>query len=302
MVTGSVFEIKRFAVHDGPGIRTTVFFKGCPLSCVWCHNPEGIAAKAEIAFLERKCEGCGDCFDACPRRLHSIGENGGHNVDRASCVLCGDCVNACMPRALKLYGKEYTPRVLLSVVASDMDFFKRSGGGVTCSGGEPLSQPAFVAEFLGLCKEAGIHTAVDTSGYAPWSCFESILKVTDIFLFDIKHMDPAKHKELTGADNRLILDNLRELSKTGVPIEIRIPVLPLINDGDENIALTAELLKSLPSLTLIRPLPYHALSGSKYAAIGRECHMPGASGGELAAAVKVSELLRLEGLPVVPPD
>ena len=301
-ISGLVFEIKRFAVHDGPGIRTTVFLKGCPLRCAWCHNPEGISFEPEIAVLERRCEGCGACFAACPRGLHTVDPSGVHRIDRSHCDMCGACVKACLPQALKLFGVRYTPEELLGIVKADIDFYNQSGGGVTCSGGEALAQPDFTAAFLRLCKEAGIHTAVDTAGLAPWRSFEAALPYTDLFLYDIKHMSPAKHLELTGADNRLILENLASLSRHGSPVEIRLLVIPGYNDDEDNLRRTAELLKEIRSLTLIRPLPYHALSGSKYAAIGDEYRFIGATGGELDAAKRVGLYLEREGLPVAHPD
>ena len=302
MTTGRIFEIKRFAVHDGPGIRTTFFFKGCPLNCIWCHNPEGLDYEPELAFLERKCVGCGDCFAACPEGLHTVSEDGAHVIDRENCTLCGRCVEACMPRALKLYGELYTPAELFELALLDRDFYAQSGGGVTCSGGEALVQSEFVSQFLSLCKNAVINTAVDTSGYAPWLCFEKVLPFTDLFLYDLKHIDSEKHKALTGSDNGLILDNLCELSKRGVPVEIRMPVIPGHNDSEHDIARTVEFLRSIRSLILIRPLPYHALSGSKYASIGKVSGIPAATGEENEAAMRVSSLLEDAGLPVCYPD
>ena len=252
---GRIFEIKRFAVHDGPGIRTTVFFKGCPLRCVWCHNPEGISNEPEIAFLEGKCVKCGECFSACPRGLHETGRDGAHRFQRKGCTACLSCVSACMPGALKPYGTETNVRDLLDIVRADTDFYYRSGGGVTCSGGEPLTQPDFLAAFLSGCKEAGLHTAVDTSGFAPWEAFQRILPFTDLFLYDVKHMDPLAHRKLTGQDNRLILGNLRELSARGAAIEIRMPVIPGLNDDERTIRQTAAFLKNIKTLTRIRVLP-----------------------------------------------
>ena len=298
MVTGKIFEIKRFAVHDGPGIRTTVFFKGCPLKCIWCHNPEGLARETEIALLERKCAHCGECFLACPHGLHKTGENGTHTINREDCTLCLACTKACMPQALKVYGIEYTAEDLLKLVYADLDFYKQSGGGITCSGGESLMQPDFLAAFLSLCKKAGLHTAVDTSGYAGWLSFEKILPFTDLFLYDIKHMDTEEHKKLTGVGNRLIHENLERLSECGAAVEIRIPVIPNLNDGEENILQAAKFLKGIKTIKLIRLLPYHALSGSKYASIGKEHRMPDPGMDVHASIRRYFDILENAGLPV----
>ena len=201
-----------------------------------------------------------------------------------------------MPEALLLYGREYTVEALVEAVAADKDFYVQSGGGVTCSGGEPLMQPAFLAEFLSACKNAGFSTAVDTSGYAAWQSFVEILPHTDLFLYDIKHMNAAEHKRLTGVDNRLIMENLRKIAQAGVPVEVRMPVLPGYNDHDENIRQMAEMLKGISSLTLVRPLAYHGLAGSKYAAINLAHDLPAADGQETAAAARVGEMLALEGI------
>jgi pyruvate formate lyase activating enzyme len=200
-----------------------------------------------------------------------------------------------MPQALKLYGSEYTAGELYKIAAGDVDFYETSGGGITCSGGEPLMQADFAAEFLKRCKDGWLHTAVDTSGYAPWQAFEKVIPYTDIFLYDIKHMNAAEHKRLTGKDNALILENLTRLSMLGIPVEVRMPIIPGLNDGDENITQAAAFLKSIDSLTLISVLPYHAYSDAKYASIGRENNMPRATGEEQSAADKVKNYLRNEG-------
>ena len=302
MSLGRVFEIKRFAVHDGHGIRTTFFFKGCPLYCIWCHNPEGLSQEPEIALLERKCVKCSECVTSCMNGLHIIDNDAVHLITREGCTFCLDCVNACMADALKLYGKEYTVNELCKIAASDIDFYNQSGGGITCSGGEPLMQADFLEDFLSLCKEKALHTAVDTSGHASWLDFEKILPFTDIFYYDIKHMEPARHKELTGMDNNLILENLQKLSETGAAVEVRIPVIPGLNDDEENIQQTADFLKSIKTLKIVRPLPYHALSMSKYTSIGKNHTMPAATGKEYEAARHVCDIISKNGLKCKKPD
>lgn len=297
---GSIFEIKRFAVHDGPGVRTTVFFKGCPLRCLWCHNPEGIGFGEELAYLPRRCVGCGECVSACPEGLHAM-EDGAHTFSRAGCTLCFHCQQACMPGALKRYGTQYSAQELLALMLPDRDFYAQSGGGVTCSGGEPLSQAAFVAEFLAACKQHGLHTAVDTSGYAAWEAFEAVLPHTDLFLYDLKHMDDARHQELTGVSNRPILENARRLSALSAPIEVRVPVIPGLNDDADNIEKTGAFLLELASLTKARPLPYHALSGSKYQSIGMAADMPAVLGNPLSRATEVAGAWEGMGIPVARP-
>jgi len=203
-----------------------------------------------------------------------------------------------MPQALKLYGVEYSTEELYKIATEDVDFYKVSGGGVTCSGGEPLMQAGFIAEFLSMCKGGGFHTAVDTSGYAAWQAFEKLMPYTDLFLYDIKHMDPFEHKRLTGMGNRLILDNLIKLSQNGAAVEIRIPVVPSYNDGEQNILQTAQFLKSIATLTKVRLLPYHALAGSKYASIGKGHSLPAAEGEGHDAVKKVYAAFDSMGLPV----
>jgi pyruvate formate lyase activating enzyme len=272
-ITGRVYDIKRFAVHDGPGIRTVVFLKGCPLRCAWCHNPEGMSAVPELSFTMQKCVGCGDCVRACPNGVHALPEVGVHTIDRTRCTLCGACVEACIPGALRIYGREVTVEELLEEVLADRPFYEQSGGGVTLSGGEPLSQPGFTAAFLHACKTAGLHTALDTSGAVPWSAFEAVLPDTDLVLYDVKHIDREAHRTWTGIDNVRILDNLQRLGRMGIPVEVRIPCLPGVNDG-KVLDRIAAFLREIPSLTEVRLLPYHDFARSKYTAIGLPDTMP----------------------------
>jgi pyruvate formate lyase activating enzyme len=264
----TLFDIQRFCVHDGPGIRTTVFFKGCNLHCFWCHNPESISTKPEVQYLSMKCIGCGKCFSACPRGCHSVCD-GQRTFDRSACLGCAQCTQACPSEALTMVGKAYTVQDVLDVVLRDKPFYKGSGGGLTCSGGEPMLQKDFLVELLARAKAEGLHTAVDTAGNVPWRFYEEILPYTDLFLYDIKCMDNARHAAATGADNRLILENIVRLSGEGAKIWVRIPVIVGVNDTAENMEQTAELLKPLEGVELVELLTFHRLGGGKYESIGK---------------------------------
>ena len=272
-VHGRIFDIKKLAIHDGPGIRTTVFLKGCPLSCIWCHNPESISPKPELGYIPNKCSGCGACAAVCPTGAHSFSETGEHRIDRALCIHCFKCVDACLWEALTIYGRDVTVDQVMAKLLPDRSFFEESGGGVTLSGGEPLAQPAFAAALLKACREAGFHTCVDTSGCAPWAVFEQVIPYTSMFLYDVKFFDEALHKKYTGVPNSLILDNLRALGERGIPIEIRIPLIPHVNDDMEELAKTARFLSGVP-VERVRLLPYNELARSKYTTIGREPTVP----------------------------
>ena len=271
MMKARISDIKRFAVHDGPGIRTTVFLKGCTLKCVWCHNPEGISFRPRIAYYENKCIGCGECAAVCKHGAHTF-TDGGHRYDRSSCALCGECAQHCLGAALTYFGKEVSADELLPALLEDRDFYETSGGGVTLSGGECLAQADFCAELLARLKAEGIHTAVDTCGSVPRENFDKVIPYTDIFLYDVKAFDEDVHIRCTGQSNRLILENLRYLDGLGRDIEIRIPYVPGYNDGQmEKIA---AFLKTLQHVRGIKVLAYHNFAGSKYAALGMENTLP----------------------------
>ena len=271
MIKGLIFDIKRFAVHDGDGIRTTVFFKGCPLKCVWCHNPEGISFKPQLAFYENKCIGCGECAAVCTVGAQKI-TAAGHAYNRESCVLCGNCEGACLGNALKVYGKTMTVEELMPILLEDKAFYDNSGGGITLSGGECLCQPDFCAALLKTAKENGLNTAVDTCGFVPRAAIDKVMPFTDMFLYDIKAIDESVHIKCTGQSNRLILENLKYIDAAGKRTEIRYPYVPGYNSGEaESIA---EFVSSLKNVTGVRVLPYHNYAGSKYLSLGMKNTLP----------------------------
>ena len=251
------FDIQRNSFVDGPGIRTTVFFKGCNLRCAWCHNPESQSAKPQMMFYKDKCTGCGKCKSVCPYHLEQ-------------CELCGKCTLYCPVDARKVCGKEHTVDEVLKEVLKDKAFYETSGGGVTFSGGECMLQIDFLVEILKKCKENGIHTAVDTAGHIPFESFEKILPYTDLFLYDIKIFDSQKHKQYVGVGNELILENLKKLFERKVKLWIRIPIIPDVNDSIEEIQKIKDFLKTIGTAEKIELLPYHAMGENKYRAIGKE--------------------------------
>ncbi len=264
---GCVFAIKKFAVHDGPGIRTTLFMKGCPLDCLWCHNPEGKSYKKEIAFFAHKCIGCGHCKSICENQQIEP-----RNILRENCIACGKCEKICFSEALTLYGKDMTVDEAFNALIEDKDFYLTSGGGATISGGECLMQADFVAEVLKKLKEANIHTAVDTCGYVPESAFKKVIDYTDIFLYDIKAFSEETHIKCTGKSNKLIWDNLKYLDKCNKKVIIRYPVIPEYNDFEaEDIAKKLSTFNNIESVDILQ---YHNFSGSKYDALGLKNTMP----------------------------
>ncbi|MEA2005890.1 MAG: glycyl-radical enzyme activating protein [Acidobacteriota bacterium] len=270
MIKGIVFDIKRYAIHDGPGIRTTVFFKGCPLRCLWCHNPEGQEIHKEILLRRDRCVAeCTVCLDICPQKAIRK-SNGVIQVDNSRCDCCGLCVEACVYEVLEVSGREVTVEEVLEEVEKDQIFFEESGGGVTFSGGEPLMQPDFLDGLLKECKKRKIHTVVDTSGCASFKTIERIAKNVDLFLYDIKIMNDKKHKHYTGVSNKSILKNLKNLLDIGKRVVIRIPLIEGINDGMNNIEQMGRFLKSLKKIKQINLLPYHKGGGAKYKRLQRE--------------------------------
>jgi pyruvate formate lyase activating enzyme len=276
VITGVIFDIKRYAIHDGPGIRTTVFFKGCPLACRWCHNPESQSAAAEMILRAGRCIGCKACLAACARGAISWSD-AGPVTDRSKCVACGDCALACYPGAREHVGRVLSVEETMAPIERDRPFYEESGGGVTFSGGEPLAQPEFLGALLAACRAAGIHTALDTCGYAPWEVIDRIRGDVDLFLYDLKLLDDERHRELTGVSNRLILDNLRELSARGQRIVLRLPVIPGVNDDPATIDTIGAFAKSLPHLEEIDILPYNRMGIDKYARLDRPYRLAAAA-------------------------
>ncbi|MEE9603156.1 MAG: glycyl-radical enzyme activating protein [Thermoguttaceae bacterium] len=260
---GVIFDIKKFAIHDGPGIRTTVFLKGCQLRCPWCHNPESICPTPEHLFRAARCLDCGRCFEACDTGA-LWKDNGRRRVDQDKCTLCGDCAEACPSRALEISGRLVDAEEVIKEIAKDIVFYDESDGGVTFSGGEPYLQAEFLGELLAGCKASGIHTAVDTTCHVPWKIIEATVNLVDLFLVDLKHMDPVEHERCTGVSNELILENIRRLDGLNVDVIIRIPLMEGVNDDGQNMAASGEFISSLGSVARLDLLPYNEAAGDKF--------------------------------------
>jgi len=267
VTTGTVFNIQRYSIHDGPGIRTTVFLKGCPLNCWWCQNPESQLSGQEMVFWEDRCIGCEACFLNCPSAAIQM-ENKKPVTDKNGCNLCGECSRICPTNAREMIGKKITAEEIIKEVEKDLVFYKESGGGVTFSGGEPLGQSEFLEILLIYCQKKKIHTAVDTSGYISWEILSKISSKVNLFLYDLKIMDNKRHKKYTGISNELILENLKKLSSVHNNIFVRFPVIPGINDDYQNIKEMGEFLSSL-KITQVNLLPYHYIGVDKYGRLGR---------------------------------
>lgn len=267
-ITGTVFNIQKYSIHDGPGIRTTVFLKGCPLACLWCHNPESIAPRPEIIFWDNKCISCTDCVKTCPQEAMQVGQQTVRK-ETANCIGCEACVEVCPTGAIEQVGRKMTEAEVLKEIEKDRVFYEESGGGVTFSGGECLMQPEFLTALLTGCKARGLHTAVDTSGYASWQTIAELKDMIDLFLYDLKLMDEEQHRKYTGVSNKLILANLQKLAKLGKSIWIRVPVIPGINDNDDNLQAMGAFLFSL-QIRDVFLLPYHGIAANKYIRLGRD--------------------------------
>jgi pyruvate formate lyase activating enzyme len=278
-LTGFVFNIQRFSTHDGPGIRTTVFLKGCPLHCFWCHNPEGLNPRQEVQFFAERCILCGECVVLCEQGAHQI-QDGLHVYDRSRCVQCGSCIEACCAGAVEFTGKIMTAEDVLEEVLRDEAFYETSHGGITISGGEPLLQYDFTSRLLALSKASGLHTALETTLYRKWTDIIPLLPLVDLFLIDLKLLDPDQHRAFTGVSNRQILANARKLAGLDKPVIFHTPVIPNVNDNPDAIAAIAQFVHELvqlregrlfdasdPGISL-ELLPFHRLAGGKYESLG----------------------------------
>lgn len=272
-VRGRIFDIQRFSINDGPGIRTTVFLKGCPLRCLWCHNPEGISSEPALSFDPAKCIGCGACLRVCPQQAHRM-EGDRHVLDRERCTVCGACAEQCYAGALEIVGREIAAGEAVDEVLRDRPFYQTSGGGMTLSGGEPAYQIDFTMALLSLAKAEGLHNAVETCGFAPAETFDRLLEATDLFLFDLKAGSDERHRELTGVPLRPILAALRRLHDAGATIWLRLPMIPTLNVTDAFFRTIAETVGDLPGIRKVQLLPYHPLGAGKHARLGQTSPMP----------------------------
>lgn len=268
-LTGPIFDIKRFALHDGPGIRTTAFFKGCPLRCLWCQNPEGLSHRRALWYHQQRCIRCGACLAACPNNVLTAhpDETSFIHVDRDTCDLSGACVDVCPSTALEFDSRDYNPEELLEVFLRDEVFYGTSGGGVTLSGGEPLAQPKFAVKVLELCRGAGLNTAIETTLHVPRSTVESVVGLVDHFLTDVKLMDVESHRRYTGVDNARIHGNLAWLAEQDVDITVRLPLIPGVTATDQNVSAVARFVKGLPGDRPLELINFNPLASGKYLAL-----------------------------------
>lgn len=273
--TGFIFDIKRFSINDGPGIRITIFLKGCLLSCKWCHNPESLSIHTQKLYTQSKCISCSECVTACPKQALTLTEEG-IVTDNDACDMCGICADVCPTKAIEMSGHEASVEELVETIQREQVCMDQSGGGMTVSGGEPLLQHEFLIELLDRCGELGIHRTVDTTGKANSTILMKVAERTELFLYDLKHMDSDMHRKWTGVDNKRILDNLRLLAENGHAFKVRIPLIKGVNSDDENLTATAQFIASLPGpKPLVNLLPFHRIAEKKYEKLEMPCDLSG---------------------------
>lgn len=294
--TGFVFDIQRFAVHDGDGIRTLVFLKGCPLSCTWCQNPESMSREPELWTIDHRCIRCRACIDNCA--ADALSGTDGIVIDRNTCTLCGKCVATCYAGAMNVVGRYLTVDELFDAIDRDRPFYETSGGGVTFSGGEPTLQPEFLQAMLIKCKEQGLSTAIETCGLASWDTLSGLLEYLDLVMIDIKHMDPAEHKKYTGASNEPILNNIRNMDTAGTRMRIRMPLIPGINDSDANVRATAAFLSTLHHMERFDLLPYHRLGEPKWEQLNQPYPLHGIKPPDKSQVHRAAQLFKDAGINV----
>lgn len=299
-ITGNVFNIQGYCIHDGPGIRTNIFLKGCPLKCLWCQNPESQVMKPEVIYYADRCVTCGKCMAACSKG--AIAANGQKMVtDKSICDCCGDCVQVCKAEARSVIGEKISVSQIYEKIVKDKIFYDSSGGGITITGGEPLAQPAFSAAILQECKKNGIHTAIETCGCARWEDIEKVMQYTDLVLYDIKQMDSDEHKRCTGKSNERILQNLTRISKElQKPVIVRIPIVPGYNDSEENMHETGQFVKNgVPTCMEVNLLPYHSMGEAKREQMGKEPNDFKSRTPSEEELVKLKDIIASYGLKVI---
>jgi glycyl-radical enzyme activating protein len=274
MILGTIFDLQRASLYDGPGIRTAVFLKGCPLRCQWCHNPESQSRGREISFRAEACAACGECAGACEHGAHQL-VDGVHSYNRAVCERCGQCADVCLYDALQVAGEATSVAAVMAEVRKDVRYYQQSGGGLTITGGEPMLQLEFTVELLQAARAENIHTCLETCGWTSQRAYESVLPFVDLFLFDYKATDPEMHHRLTGVSNDLILSNLDFLCQNGASLQLRCPLIPGVNDAAEHLAGIAALAEKYPSIAAVELLPYHNIGNSKYERYGLVNPLPG---------------------------
>lgn len=296
--TGCVFNIQRYAIHDGPGIRTTVFLKGCPLVCLWCDNPESQHPAPQIFYWGDRCIHCNTCLNVCPLDAISEDDLGNKQIALSLCDVCGLCVEQCYADALEQVGSLKSVDEIIQIVMEDQLFYDSSGGGMTLSGGEPLAQPQFCLDLLKAAKEHGIHTAIETSGHAPWVVWENLLPYLDLILYDVKEVDDEQHLHIVGASNRLILDNLKRLADTDKAVIVRCPIIPGYNDDSQSTHALGQFIQDLETIDQVDLLPYHRMGQNKYEVLDREYALGDMPTMENEAAFASRDILLSYGLKV----